>query len=105
MFGQRIGPRCPRFRLSHAGSAPAGPSRGPPSLRLDGSHRCSSWVFSPKRPEWPLATDSFLHFSVPGPELAVYAISCRPTSRLLRGGALLTFRVGAALFQVSSLLS
>jgi len=101
---QSKAPRCPRFRLSHAGSTPTAPSRGPVSLPVDASYLCSSWSFPPKTPERALAADSFANFSVPGPQLAVYAISCDSTSDSLGTGAQLTHRLGATMFQVSSLV-
>src|SRR6202008_513507 len=83
LFRQCIGPRCPRFRLSHAGSIQATLSRGPLLLPLAPSHPCKSWLFPPQTPERALAADSFANSSVPGPQLAVYAISY-PTSDPLR---------------------
>jgi hypothetical protein len=72
-------PRCRRFRLSHAGSIRAALSL-PPEL----SHPCSSWLFPPKTQKQVLAADSFANFSLPGPQFAVYAISCYPTLDRLR---------------------
>src|SRR6266851_7701414 len=45
-----LGPRCPRFRLSNAGSIRAATAQVPLSLPLDASHPGSSWLFPPKPP-------------------------------------------------------
>jgi hypothetical protein len=96
---QNTDPRCRGFRLSHAGSI-----RVALSLPPDPSRFCSSWLFPPKMPERALAADSFANFSVPVRSVRCMRLLVTPHWTSLGTAAQLTNRVGAALFQVSSLV-